>query len=473
MAWLKVSDTATQNPIVRRALDLPHCTQEYMYTLFGVILACAVEAAAMKTNYIIERNAIAAKVGLEKTEQFIKDAIVCGYMTETQLEDGRIAYKLVEDEENFFHMRSKEEIEWENRRRNDARNAAITAPVRARDGDACRWCGRVVYWGDQKSARGGTYDHLRPGIGAETPQDVIVACRSCNSTRKDNPEWGGTLLPAPTKPYYGRKTVEFLAAQDIHVELSPESEKPTTPGKIYVEQTTTAGIGSIENPQGGDVQVADCALAVDESLRARDCQDLPTPDSEASALPTASQAASATKKPDGERVALHPTASMTIEETWDADLEAQENGDALTPAPQTGQKNNSDDWHPSSWAAAQAGSIENPQGGDVQVADCALAVDESLRARDCQDLPTPDSEASAHPRRAGVQDVRRPVTPNPSQSLPIRTVSDLDVPGRVGSGNRFKNQGDCLLPSVVEPKSFSDSRRHRRRRGSRCRRKDV
>ena len=361
MAWLKVSDTATQNPIVRRALDLPHCTQEYVYTLFGVILACAVEAAAMKTNYIIERNAIAAKVGLEKTEQFIKDAIVCGYMTETQLEDGRIAYKLVEDEENFFHMRSKEEIEWENRRRNDARNAAITAPVRARDGDACRWCGRVVYWGDQKSARGGTYDHLRPGIGAETPQDVIVACRSCNSTRKDNPEWGGTLLPAPTKPYYGRKTVEFLAAQDIHVELSPESEKPTTPGKIYVAQTTTAGIGS----------------------------------------------------------------------------------------------------------------IENPQGGDVQVADCALAVDESLRARDCQDLPTPDSEASALPRRAGVQDVRRPVTPNPSQSLPIRTVSDLDVPGRVGSGNRFKNQGDCSLPSVVEPKSFSDSRRHRRRRGSRCRRKDV
>ena len=278
MPWLKVSDTAMQNSIVRRALDLPHANAEYVYTLFGVMLGCAVEAAALKADYVIERNSIAAKVGLDRCDQIIQDAITCGYIThEVQLKNGIRAYKLVEDED-LFHMRLKSEIYWENRRRNDTRSKSLIVPIRVRDGDACRWCGRVVYWGDQKSARGGTYDHLHPTQPAEKASDMVVACRSCNSARKDNTEWGGKLLPPPSKPYYGRKTVEFLAENDVIVALSPESEKPTVPAAQFLQSGLAAGKpeGS-KNPQGKDGVV--CAITEEaSSVRSRQTENSTTVD---------------------------------------------------------------------------------------------------------------------------------------------------------------------------------------------------
>ena len=278
MPWLKVSDTAMQNSIVRRALDLPHANAEYVYTLFGVMLGCAVEAAALKADYVIERNSIAAKVGLDRCDQIIQDAITCGYIThEVQLKNGIRAYKLVEDED-LFHMRLKSEIDWENRRRNDTRSKSLIVPIRVRDGDACRWCGRVVYWGDQKSARGGTYDHLHPTQPAEKASDMVVACRSCNSARKDNTEWGGKLLPPPSKPYYGRKTVEFLAENDVIVALSPESEKPTVPAAQFLQSGLAAGEpeGS-KNPQGEDGVV--CAITEEaSSVRSRQTENSTTVD---------------------------------------------------------------------------------------------------------------------------------------------------------------------------------------------------
>ena len=278
MPWLKVSDTAMQNSIVRRALDLPHANAEYVYTLFGVMLGCAVEAAALKADYVIERNSIAAKVGLDRCDQIIQDAITCGYIThEVQLKNGIRAYKLVEDED-LFHMRLKSEIDWENRRRNDTRSKSLIVPIRVRDGDACRWCGRVVYWGDQKSARGGTYDHLHPTQPAEKASDMVVACRSCNSARKDNTEWGGKLLPPPSKPSDGRKTVEFLAENDVIVALSPESEKPTVPAAQFLQSGLAAGEpeGS-KNPQGEDGVV--CAITEEaSSVRSRQTENSTTVD---------------------------------------------------------------------------------------------------------------------------------------------------------------------------------------------------
>ena len=40
---------------------------------------------------------------------------------------------------------------------------SIIVPVRWRDGDACRYCGKVVNWADRKGGKGGTYDHRMPG----------------------------------------------------------------------------------------------------------------------------------------------------------------------------------------------------------------------------------------------------------------------------------------------------------------------
>ena len=237
MPWLKVSDTAAQHRIVWRALEIPGASMQSMWSLFGQVLALAVEAAAFKTDYVVERGSILKFTGTpDAAQKFIADATFCGYLTgEVPLDDGRIAYRLVEDED-LFHMRLREEIDWENRRRNDTRNGALIVPIRARDGDACRWCGNVVYWGNQKGGRGATYDHLNPGVPAETRRDMVVACRSCNSSRKDNAGWAVDLLPAPKTPYFSAKSAAWLTENGVPTKASAPSAKPVGRSVVATSQ---------------------------------------------------------------------------------------------------------------------------------------------------------------------------------------------------------------------------------------------
>ena len=256
MPWLKVSDTAAQHRIVWRALEIPGASMQSMWSLFGQVLALAVEAAAFKTDYIIERGSVLKFTGTpEAAEKFIADAMFCGYLTgEVPLDDGRIAYRLVEDED-LFHMRLREEIDWENRRRNDTRNGALIVPIRARDGDACRWCGNVVYWGNQKGGRGATYDHLNPGVPAETPEDMVVACRSCNSSRKDNAGWAVDLLPAPSRPYFSAKSAAWLTENGVPTKASAPSDKPV--GRSVVATSQASEFSRNQNQGTGDGSLVD------------------------------------------------------------------------------------------------------------------------------------------------------------------------------------------------------------------------
>ncbi len=83
------------------------------------------------------------------------------------------------------------------RRANDlyARPELLRA-VRERDGDACRYCGKPIQWHDRRGPGGATYDHIDPN-GDNTIENVVVACRSCNSKKQDaTPEQVGMkLLP--------------------------------------------------------------------------------------------------------------------------------------------------------------------------------------------------------------------------------------------------------------------------------------
>ena len=253
MPWLKVSDTAAQHRIVWRALEIPGASMQSMWSLFGQVLALAVEAAAFKTDYIIERGSVLKFTGTpEAAEKFIADAMFCGYLTgEVPLDDGRIAYRLIEDED-LFHMRLREEIDWENRRRNDTRKTSLIVPIRARDGDACRWCGHVVWWGDRKGGRGATYDHLNPGVPAETPEDMVVACRSCNSSRKDNAGWAVDLLPAPSRPYFSAKSAAWLTENGVPTKASAPSDKPVGRSVVATSQVSEFSRSQIQNQGTGD-----------------------------------------------------------------------------------------------------------------------------------------------------------------------------------------------------------------------------
>src|SRR5271165_5174026 len=81
---------------------------------------------------------------------------------------------------------SREEVEskrgWDAKRKTLFQDRELVAAIRARDQDHCRYCGREVNWNDRKGKRGGTYDHVQPR-GDNTLENVVVACRECN-TRK-------------------------------------------------------------------------------------------------------------------------------------------------------------------------------------------------------------------------------------------------------------------------------------------------
>lgn len=78
------------------------------------------------------------------------------------------------------------------------RDPDIRSALRFRDRDICRYCGDPVNWADRKSARGATYDHVIPR-GGDTLENLVTACRSCNSRKnRRTPEQAGmTVRPPP------------------------------------------------------------------------------------------------------------------------------------------------------------------------------------------------------------------------------------------------------------------------------------
>lgn len=74
------------------------------------------------------------------------------------------------------------------------RNPGLKDTVRRRDEDRCRYCGHTVRWNDRRGPLGGTYDHVDPH-GENTVDNLVVACRGCNSAKSNRtPEQAGMPL---------------------------------------------------------------------------------------------------------------------------------------------------------------------------------------------------------------------------------------------------------------------------------------
>lgn len=221
MSWLKVSDAFAMHPMLLQVLEFPETDDRLLNEFAGFITRCSTCAAAYETDYVITKGMVQTLAGsFARNQVLCRLALQVGIFTEMKDPRGRLVYKLIE-EEDLVHMVYKAERLWRNRQKNDNRNPKLTAPVRKRDGDECRWCGKVVNWNDRKSGKGGTYDHLNPGHGAASPDEMVVCCFSCNAERRnDAPSWTKTLLDAPLDPYYSQETVIFLARQNINVKPS-------------------------------------------------------------------------------------------------------------------------------------------------------------------------------------------------------------------------------------------------------------
>lgn len=226
MPWLKVSDTAANNPRVLAPLTDsggdgldPY---DRVNLLFGLVVRCATLSAGYLTDYIVS-DATVAQLGGARWLDHATAAERAGYWSRV---DG--GWLIAEDPTNLLHIRRAEEIEWERQRKKDTSTPSLVVPVRLRDGDGCRYCGRIVTWGDQRGGRGGTYDHRTPGVSAASPEDLRVACRSCNARRGNDPDADQHIppLPVPAAPFYGPRTVALLAEHGHQV---PEgSARPGT-----------------------------------------------------------------------------------------------------------------------------------------------------------------------------------------------------------------------------------------------------
>ena len=92
------------------------------------------------------------------------------------------------------------EVRWKKARAKSLhRDHGLKEQILSRDLDRCRYCAVRVDFRDRVGPTGGTYDHVDPSIRENTLGNVVVACRECNTTKKDRtPEEAGmVLLPAP------------------------------------------------------------------------------------------------------------------------------------------------------------------------------------------------------------------------------------------------------------------------------------
>lgn len=239
MPWLRGGDNAATHPIVMRVFALVRDVATRVLErdvavneVFGFVVRCAMQSAGHVTDYVIDEGT-AHMMGGARTERLLQLACQAGYLKAAKRRGERI-WRLIEVPE-FIHMRKAAELERDRQRKHDNANRTVTAPVRYRDGDECRYCGVIVNWLDRKSGRGGTYDH-RDGLDQPaTVESLVVACQACNGGRGDDPDADQRypLRPAPDRPYYSTTTAAFLLNAGYRVAPTDDLRPGTQPGHAH------------------------------------------------------------------------------------------------------------------------------------------------------------------------------------------------------------------------------------------------
>ena len=237
MAWLRVGDNINTHPLMSRLVEACEYDHALKNEALGLFIAMATSSAAHLTDYVVEPGLVG--VLAPGREKLLLDLLRGATLVESfkDEEEGRWLYRLTNDSE-FVHMRSRAEVEIDRDRSRDRRNPELTIPVRVRDGDQCRWCGRSVKFADHKSRRGGTIDSLN-AHKESTVETLVVACRGCNSDRKDGKP-GFNLRPAPYTPHYEDSTIEFInghawsKANGVHIEKA-QTELELKPAAARVD----------------------------------------------------------------------------------------------------------------------------------------------------------------------------------------------------------------------------------------------
>jgi hypothetical protein len=262
--WLKVSDRFATHPLLLRLRTVQRADERTTNEVIGWLTRCSAQSACYLTDYYIDLPT-AELFGGARTQLLLTQATKAGLLTPTGRGAAR-RWRII-DEEDLFHIRAREDVEWERQRDKDRRNIELRMPVLARDGDQCRYCLVVVNWKDTRSGRGGTFDHRQPGQAA-TVDTYVVACRSCNGKRKDVPN-ADSFLPLqlpPTVPYFSPRTTtrkdleahygrSFPSATEPRPAIDPAAPGATRQGTAAARPTTDpapAATGAAPAPREHD-----------------------------------------------------------------------------------------------------------------------------------------------------------------------------------------------------------------------------
>ena len=225
MAWIKVGDNASTYPALVAVAGVKGAPESAVREMFGWFMACSCYSASHFTDYRVDLY-IARREGGALADWLISAAKRTGLMKQKSV--GGVAYLELRQDPDFVHIVLKAEKDWERQQQRDNRNPALAVPVRLRDGDQCRYCPNVVVWMGRTSPRRGTFDHLRPGEEAQGPEDLVVACHSCNAARRENRDgWdkANPLQPPPAAPIYGVTTARFLTENGYPTEPNVSDPK--------------------------------------------------------------------------------------------------------------------------------------------------------------------------------------------------------------------------------------------------------
>lgn len=142
-------------------------------------------------------------------------------------------------------------------RRRSAMNAnpALAKTIRERDGDECRYCGRLVNWRNRRGDDGGTYDHIVPIVagGSDAAENLVVCCRACNIRKgpRTPDQAGMAIRPAPVVK--SDKTRLNGSRRDQDTRPDPSESRPNpNPDPTRPDGDSSLGGTSTESPRERD-----------------------------------------------------------------------------------------------------------------------------------------------------------------------------------------------------------------------------
>lgn len=246
MAWVRVGDEALSHPKLMSLYDIEGAEDISIIEMFGFLMALATYSAKHLTDGIIERGAAFRDGERSRVVRLIDAAVAAELLTWVEV-DGAKKLRLFTDEE-FIHVQPREEVMRRRARSRENRDPNKKAAVIFRDGDQCRYCGKVVRWTGPKGYNLGTLDHVDPDSLGDAPvEGLVVACYECNSSRghaREAFDAASPLRPVPTTPYYGVWSAEFLTRYGYEAAPSVDPGKPVDPASEPPARGALPGRGS-------------------------------------------------------------------------------------------------------------------------------------------------------------------------------------------------------------------------------------